>query len=149
MSARRRARELVLNALYQMDVAHNPLEEVIAVIRREAEEPGSLNFVEEEYRLQVLDFFEGLVRGVGQHQQELDQKLGEQAHHWSFDRLARVDRNLLRLGAFEILHRPDIPAEVAISEAVSLAAVYGDEKSGGFVNGLLDALGKIAGRVGE
>lgn len=145
MRARRQARVLVLHGLYQIDVAHSDLNEVVETIRREAEESGSLNFVEEGNRAQVLDFFELLLRGVSKEREELDRQLVDLAHNWSWDRIARVEKNLLRMGAYELLHRPDIPARATINEALELARDYGDDKSGAFVNALLDSLRKKVG----
>ncbi len=81
-----------------------------------------------------------LVEGVVAHQQEIDRLLDDYAVGWSLTRMPAVDRNLLRLGAFEILHVDDVPDEVAISEAVALAQQLSTDESAGFVNGVLARL---------
>jgi N utilization substance protein B len=78
-----------------------------------------------------------LVEGVVAHQPEIDALLADVAVGWTLDRMPAVDRNLLRIGAYEILHVEDVPAEVAISEAVALAQDLSTDESAGFVNGVL------------
>lgn len=149
MRPRRQARILVLHALFQMELGGNSLEEAVATIRREAEDRDTLNFVEEKVRPEVLDFFETLVRGVWSAREELDGLVEQRSHNWSLERLNRVDRNLLRMGAYELLHRPDIPASATINEALELARLYGDDKSASFVNALLDSIHRTAGAASE
>lgn len=81
-----------------------------------------------------------LVQGVLAFREEIDQRLRSLSEHWRLERMSIVDRNILRLGAYEVLYRTDIPPKVSIDEAVELAKEYGDEKSSAFVNGILDAL---------
>ncbi len=150
MRPRRQARVLILHGLYQMDVVATPLEETIRIVREEASVPGSLNFVEEAVRGDVLDFFEALLRGIWEEKEALDRQLEEKARNWSLNRLTKVDLNLLRMGTYELLHRPDIPAQVTISEALEMALDYGDEKARAFVNGVLDAIHrKMVASTGE
>jgi transcription antitermination protein NusB len=78
-----------------------------------------------------------LVRGVEDHESELDSLLSKYSEHWSVDRMPAVDRAVLRLGCYELAHEPAVPTAVVISEAVELAKQYSTEKSGRFVNGLL------------
>lgn len=78
-----------------------------------------------------------LLRGVEDHEIELDSLLSEYSEHWAVDRMPAVDRAVLRLGCFELTHEPGVPTAVVISEAVELAKQYSTEKSGRFVNGLL------------
>jgi N utilization substance protein B len=85
------------------------------------------------------EFAKGLVLGVKRNQQELDALLAEKAEHWSLARMAATDRNLLRLGAYEIRYA-DTPDRVAINEAVELAKRYGTAQSSQFINGILDKL---------
>jgi len=80
-----------------------------------------------------------LVQGCWQAKGDLDEIIGRFSQHWKVARIAKVDLTILRLGMYEILHRPDIPLKVAINEAVELAKEYGDENSRNFVNGILDA----------
>jgi N utilization substance protein B len=88
----------------------------------------------------VADYAAGLVRGVQQHREMIDRLLGEHAEGWTLDRMPAVDRNILRIGAYELLWMPDIPDGVAISEAVALARELSTDASPGFVNGLLARL---------
>ncbi len=116
-----------MNALFSMDVGKCSLEEALASVRQEATETEAWNFVEE------------FITGVDRERETLDARLQELCDNWSWDRLARVDRNVLRMGAFELKHKPDTPVAIAINEAVELAKIYGDARSPQFVNGVLDA----------
>ena len=89
-------------------------------------------------------FARELVEGVLQHLPQIDECIRSVAENWDLARMAVVDRNILRLGAFELLHRRDIPPKVAINEAVDLAKRYGSADSGTFVNGILD---RIMGQI--
>lgn len=83
-----------------------------------------------------------LVKGVRACLPELDAVITRHSDNWRVERIAKVDLTILRLGLYEIHHRPDVPVKVAINEAVELAKAYGDENSPGFVNGILDAAAK-------
>ena len=127
MSPRSRARQVVLQLLYQDDL--NPEIDAAAVtqfLRKELNRNASLM----EFALSLLD-------GVRGHRAELDQVLAGKAQNWSLERMAVVDRNILRLGAYEILYA-DTPGQVAINEAVELAKRFGAQQSAPFVNGILD-----------
>jgi N utilization substance protein B len=91
---------------------------------------------EPELRTFCLQLYDGAV----QHQAEIDPRLGEAAENWRVARMATVDRNVLRLGAFELLHCPDTPPAVVIDEAIELARRFGTAESPAFVNGVLDRL---------
>jgi transcription antitermination protein NusB len=128
MTRRTRAREVVLQVLYQDDLnaGHDPADtETFVHSRLHAPE--------------LVEFANSLIAGVRRNRQELDQVLAQTADHWSLERMAATDRNLLRLGAFEILHS-DTPERVAINEAVELAKRFGSRQSAQFVNGILDRL---------
>jgi N utilization substance protein B len=128
MTRRTRAREVALQVLFQEDL--NPPsspEEGDALLRRRLKRPD------------LLEFSRKLVVGVRQHRPELDERIAQTAAHWSLYRMAVTDRNVLRLGAFEILYS-DTPGRVAINEAVELAKRYGAAHSAQFVNGILDHL---------
>ena len=90
----------------------------------------------------VRDRAEKIVREVLDCVEELDHRIAEASEHWRIERMSRVDRNILRLAAFEILHDPEIPPEVSINEAVEIARRYGDNKSPAFINGILDNIRK-------
>ncbi len=128
MSRRTRAREVALQALYQEDLnPNNALENLGAFL--------AARLQEEELR----EFAKQLVMGVKRNQAELDQLLAEKAANWSVPRMAATDRNLLRLGAYEIRFM-DTPDRVAIDEAIELAKRYGTANSPQFINGILDKL---------
>jgi len=91
-------------------------------------------------------YLEELVLGVAAHQAELDALISRYSEHWRLERMVAVDRNLLRLAAYELLCQPKIPVKVVINEAVELAKKYGTEWSGAFVNGLLDRIRIELGR---
>jgi len=85
-------------------------------------------------------FTNRLVQGVGQHQGKIDQLLKAYSEHWALERISSVDRNILRIGIFEILWCNDIPPKVSINEAIELGKKFGTEKSASFINGILDKI---------
>lgn len=129
MGGRRKARECALLILFQREFRPEPLDRLCTQFWEE-------HPVAEEGR----HYAEALVRGVVEHAEAIDAAIAGVAEHWAFERLALVDRNILRLAAYELLVREDIPPKVAINEAIELAKAYGGEESGRFVNALLDAL---------
>ena len=133
MTRRSRAREVALQLLFQRD--HNPGVDRAAVER----------FVRDRLRDPGLEpFCLGLYDGVVTHLADIDERLGQAAENWRLPRMAAVDRNVLRLGAYELLFAPDTPAGVALDEAIELARRYGSADSPGFVNGVLDRLRRSA-----
>lgn len=133
MTRRSRAREVALQLLFQRDL--NPY-----VIRDTIEQ-----FVRARLRdATLVPFCLSLFDGVVQHQLALDERLGAAADNWRVLRMAIVDRNVLRLGAFELLFTPETPAQVALDEAIELARRFGAAGSPAFVNGVLDRLRKNA-----
>jgi N utilization substance protein B len=88
----------------------------------------------------VSEFASELVRGCSEHREQIDAKLREVSRHWRLERMARVDRNILRLATFELLWRSEIPRRVTLNEAIELAKRFGDEDSPAFVNGVLDRI---------
>jgi N utilization substance protein B len=127
MSRRSRAREIVLQVLYEDDQNPDRSPEVADqfLMNRLASEP------------ELIDFARALVAGVRKHKAEIDKLLVERADNWTLERMAVTDRNLLRMGAFEMLYG-GTPERVAINEAVELAKRYGAKHSPHFVNGVLD-----------
>ncbi len=125
---RRRARLVAFQILYQDDFGPpgDPAYDDACIVRR-LRSP------------ELVQFARSLVEGVRRHRAELDQRIASAARNWSLDRMAATDRNLLRLGAYEILHG-DTPPRVAIDEAVELAKRFGTAQSAAFVNGILDRL---------
>lgn len=128
MAGRSRAREVALQALYQEDL--NPREsrdQVVPLLENRLKDP------------ELLEFALSLVLGVLRNREELDAVIASKADNWSVSRMAATDRNVLRLGAFEIRYL-DTPDRVAIDEAVELAKRFGSGQSSQFVNGILDKL---------
>jgi len=121
---RREAREFVLSALYQREFTGAELPELL-----EEAAPGS----QETY---ICSTFQGIL----DRQPEIDRMIGERTVGWRFERLALIDRNILRIGVFELLFSDDVPAEVAMDEAVELAKRFGTEQARLFVNGILDRI---------
>jgi transcription antitermination protein NusB len=130
MTRRSRGREVALQVLYQVE--QNPgvsPDEVRRFIERRLLEDRKL-----------CEFTEGLIDGVQEHQAQIDTMISQVAENWRLDRMAAIDRNILRLGAYEMLFRPEIPAKVAINEALELAKRYSTAQSSRFVNGILDRM---------
>lgn len=131
MGARRTGRERALQALYQLEMSQaQPLDALEAAWAAHAEEGKP--------EPQAVEFARALVLGVFEHLKEIDALIEEHSHNWRIDRMSRIDRNVLRLGIFELKHRPEIPRKVTLNEAVELGKLYGTEESSGFINGLLD-----------
>ncbi|OJW22731.1 MAG: transcription antitermination factor NusB [Planctomycetales bacterium 71-10] len=128
MTRRSRGREVALQVLYQ-------LEQNSGVVN-----PEVRRFIERRVLgdRELVIYTIGLVEGVKKHQPQIDEAIKQVAENWRLDRMAAIDRNILRLGAFEILHRDDVPAKVAINEALELAKRYSTAQSSRFVNGILD-----------
>jgi N utilization substance protein B len=126
---RTRARERALQALYQIDVAAEGIDEALARFWK--------SFEPVEKDVQVLA--ETMVRGVAQHRRAIDEEIERVSSNWRLDRMAKVDRNVLRLATYELL-RTDVPVKVAINEAIELGKKYGSESTGAFVNGVLDRI---------
>ncbi len=133
---RSKAREAALKILYQLDITKDSPEEGIKIFYRQHRIPvSSKNFVER------------LVKGTVGHLSEINALLTQYATNWSLSRMAVVDRNVLRLGTFELLFGNETPPKVVINEAVELAKRFGTPDSGKFVNGVLDSIHKA--KVGE
>lgn len=130
MSTRSRAREVALQALFQEDLnPRDSRDQLAPFVESRLQDP------------ELREFATSLVLGVMRNQAELDEVLQEKADNWSMSRMAATDRNVLRLGAFEIRYA-DTPDRVAINEAVELAKRFGGANSAQFVNGILDKLRK-------
>ncbi|MFW6158208.1 MAG: transcription antitermination factor NusB [Planctomycetota bacterium] len=132
---RTRARELALRALYLIDIRGPGIRtEVADYLEAEADGP------------EVLSFARALVEGVSLQREKIDEQIASVAENWEIHRMAVVDRNILRLGTYELMCLPDVPPKVAINEAIDLAKRYSTADSGGFVNGILDKLRADLGR---
>jgi N utilization substance protein B len=129
MKARRRARRVTLEALYEIDVAGHDPDEVIA--RRLADQPLETVGVEFAHRL---------LNGVLEFQPGMDELIARYAPEWPLDQMAVIDRNVLRIAIFEFLVDTETPIKVAINEAVELAKLYGSDSAPRFINGVLGTL---------
>ncbi len=130
MTRRTRGREIALQVLYQLEQnPGQPSAEVARFIERRLREP------------RLCAFANRLVAGVREHQTRIDAVISDVAENWRIDRMAAIDRNILRLGAYELLHcSAEVPTKVAINEALELAKRYSTAQSSRFVNGILDRL---------
>lgn len=132
MLERRKARIAALEVLYQRDITGSFLEELL------------------KYRTSALtteteplsDFALRLIKGTIEHQEEIDNLISEKADNWALDRIAVVDRNILRLSIYGLLYEKDIPAGVTINEAIELAKLYGEADSSKFINGILGGIAR-------
>lgn len=135
MSNRHLARRFALQSLYEWDFwggDRDPLEICDRNIERWMFEEGE-SFDE-------TDFTKGIVGGVLDHQKEIDDTISKFAPDWPLEKITTVDRNILRVGVYELLYNFDIPSKVAINEAIELAKSFGGDSSGRFVNGVLGAV---------
>lgn len=127
MSARSKARKRALDVLFASDVRGE--DAVSALDRAIAEGEGPTN-----------DYTATLVRGVVEHQSRIDELLASYSHGWALDRMPAVDRNVLRLGVWELLYADDVPDAVAVSEAMALVTDLSTDESPQFVNGILGSI---------
>lgn len=128
--SRRLAREKALQMLFQMDVGHNSLE-----IARMTLEETEMSPLDKSFTLNLV---EGTRNCLG----ELDNYINKYAVEWDVERLANVDKNLIRMALYEIKYLSDVPLNVSINEAIELAKIFGSEESSKFVNGVLDNIQK-------
>jgi len=140
IGTRRRGRELALQALYQMDVTGGEPGTGAGDLWRHFNEAGSAGAADD-----ARAFAAELVNGVVDTRGRLDELIAASAAHWRLDRLSQIDRNILRIGTYEIIGRPDVPPSVAIDEAIEIAKRFGSEDSPTFVNGVLDHIATVVG----
>ena len=129
MSTRHKARELALQILYSMDMLGDDTDELFDGL-------GELVSPKQA----PSNFCRRLVRGVIDHRSDLDRIIEAHSSNWKVYRMSGVDRNILRLAAFEMLYCEDIPAKVSINEAIEMGKKFGTDETGPFVNGVLDAV---------
>jgi N utilization substance protein B len=136
---RRKAREHALQILFQLD------------IKKEKPSAAILKpfWVEYQPEDEVKSFAEEIVKGTHKHLAEINKLIRQCAKNWSLDRMAVVDRNVLRMAVYEMLYRMDIPTSVTINEAIEIAKKYGTDESGAFVNGILDSVARTTGKLDE
>ena len=130
MGKRRKAREVALQFLYQLD-------------QHGAEDPaphGDEFWARHPVDADTQAFADALVRGSKQQQGKIDQLLAQYTEHWDLDRMAVVDRNILRMAVYELLWAPDVPPKAVINEAIEIAKKFGTTESSRFINGVLDRI---------
>jgi transcription antitermination factor NusB len=134
MRKRTLARECALKILYAVEMTKDAPDECIE------------RFWEGQDKAEgdVRSFANALVRGVCKHIERIDRLLSEHATNWELKRMAVIDKNILRFGAYELVFMDEIPPKVSINEAIEIAKKYGDKDSGKFVNGILDKISKIS-----
>jgi len=132
MRRRTLAREHALKILYQYDIVKLPIEAVIK----------SYWAIQESHDDEMISYANLLVLGIAQNIVGIDQKISDYATNWQIRRMAIIDRNVMRIGLYELKHTTHIPPKVAINEAVELVKKYGDLESSKFVNGILDKIHK-------
>ena len=138
MGARTSGREAALQMLFALDVSgHSPEHTLLTFWRSFEAHPEARTYAEV------------CVRGVAAQRTELDEELRQASTNWRLERMTYVDRNVLRLGAWELREQRDVPRAVILDEAVELAKRFGSEESGAFVNGVLDQVAQRAGRKAD
>ena len=142
---RSRAREAALQYLYQLDFSVMPsynfsqfLEELFDLVSND--DFSEIADIQKEMSANAKNFAEQIVNGVTESKKAIDEVISKNAENWSVSRMAPVDRNVIRIATYEMIHRDDIPNRVAINEAINLAKKFGGEKSGAFVNSVLDKI---------
>ncbi|MCX5863559.1 MAG: transcription antitermination factor NusB [Deltaproteobacteria bacterium] len=135
MGNRRKARELALNALFQGEMTATSAVENFPLLCE--------NF---EINKKAIPYGRELVYGITDKRDDLDAKIEESAVNWRVSRMSVLDRNIIRLAAYEMMFKEDVPPRVAIDEAIELAKRYCGEDSPGFINGILDAILKNIGK---
>src|SRR5215469_9869570 len=132
MGPRRKAREYALQMLFQWDITHDAVEQIVATFFQNQPEESSA----------TVDFARELVTGTVEHVEEIDRLIQRHAEHWRLDRMATVDRNLLRLAVQEFLYDKQTPKTVVINEAIEIARRFSAQESPQFINGILDSIKK-------
>ena len=130
MGARRCAREFALQALFFADMQTEDRRDAVSLFREHFVSDGE----------EALPFFDTLVDGVLDNQDEIDAVISKHSKNWKVYRMSAVDRNVMRVSAFEILYLDEVPDKVAINEAIEIGKRYGTYESGAFINGILDAI---------
>ena len=132
MRKRSLSREYALQVLYQVDITRDNCDASLCNFWKMQEE--------REVTAEIKDFAEQLVKGVSENLERIDREISQYATNWKLERMAVVDRNILRIGCYELLLREDIPPKVSINEAVELAKKFSGFQAGKFVNGVLDKI---------
>ncbi len=139
MSARHKARKRAVDILFSADINEQPLEDALVAAQARAQD--------EPERSSSWEYAHMIVGGIIAHGESVDQVLRDTSQSWSLERMPTVDRAVLRVATWEILHNPDIPTAVAIAEAVDLVNELSTEASSGFVHGILAAIAATSERA--
>lgn len=145
--ARRRAREFALQALYGADVRALSAQGALNDLWSGMLDDQGIDDAARAPESEEIEFAQALVAGVLEDRDALDELVETCSTNWRVSRMPVVDRNILRLAAFELKHRADIPATVSMNEAIELAKTFGTADSRAFVNGIVDRLARQLGRV--
>jgi N utilization substance protein B len=132
MGPRRKAREYALQMLFQWDFTRDAIDQIVATFFQNQPEESAA----------IVDFARNLVTGTIEHVEEIDRLIQRHAEHWRLDRMAVVDRNLLRLATQEFLYDSGTPKTVIINEAIEIARRFSTQESPQFINGILDSIKK-------
>lgn len=147
---RRLARELALQCLYQIEMNDVSAEAAIDHVLEEARTEDEAKLTQEKDQISA-QYVTELVEGTASRKSDIDVLLSDYLKGWQMDRLSKVDRQILRLAAYEMIYRDDVPPKVVVNEAIEMAKHFGTEESGKFVNGVLGKMIKdveaIRGRV--
>lgn len=151
MSNRHLSRTVAMQTLYEWDFSHSLSEQQLIQNEVAILELASRNLKEFAPEFDDQGFTNFLIRGVLNNRAAIDQYIARFAPEWPIDQITVVDRNILRLGVFELIFGKEVPAKVAINEAIELAKTFGGESSGRFVNGVLGAIYKdvVGGKENE
>jgi len=127
MGLRRKSRELALQALYQAEICG------VA---------ADINLLCDNFRVakKAISYADTILEGIRSHQQEIDEIIRVHTKNWRVDRMSVVDRNLIRIGIFELMFQKEVPASVTINEAIEIAKSFSTDDSSSFINGILDAI---------
>lgn len=146
MGARRKARQAAVQMLYQIDLSGAEAADAVELYTQsliadvEDDPDGRLHFSDARDDVDALAFAKRLVLGCSESRERIDERIRSVSKHWRLERMARVDRNVIRLACHELMDHPDIPPRVSLNEAVELAKLFGDEGAPSFVNGVLDRI---------
>jgi len=129
MGARRKARELALQMLYQYDLSANPPQQIVETFEElQKSKPNTREF--------ATKIFQGTIDNLA----KIDEMIAAQADNWRISRMAVVDRNIIRMSIYELLNEPETPKLVIIDEAIEIGKKFGTQKSSQFINGILDGI---------
>ncbi|MGB9837009.1 MAG: transcription antitermination factor NusB [Candidatus Saccharicenans sp.] len=138
MGKRRKARECALQILFQLEFTEGELSSVFSDYWKHQKQPA-----------EVKEYAEWLVRGIRQHQAEVDRKIQEASKNWRLERMANVDRNVLRIAVFEMLYEKNLAPPIIINEAIEVAKKFSGQEAGVFINGILDGVYRNLKKQGQ